>query len=43
MMGIWMEAGVHLGIGVKLIIGFLLGACWEGWEGWDVWRRFEDE
>jgi hypothetical protein len=39
MMGIWMEAGVHMGIGVKLTIDFLLGACCEGW---GVWRCFRD-
>ncbi len=30
MMGIWMEVGVYLGIGVKLCTGFPSGACWEG-------------
>jgi hypothetical protein len=31
MMGKWMEDGTHLSIGVKLTIGFPLGACWNSW------------
>jgi hypothetical protein len=31
MMGKWMEAETHLGIGVKLIVGSPLGAYWDGW------------
>jgi hypothetical protein len=30
MMGGWMEARAHLGIGVELTIDFPSGACWDG-------------
>ncbi len=35
----WMEARAHLGIRVKLIIGFPSNAYWEGW---DVRQHFGD-
>jgi hypothetical protein len=38
-----MEVGTYMGIGVKLIIGFPLGAYWDNWEGWDAGQHFEDK
>jgi hypothetical protein len=32
MMGKWMEVGTHLGIKVKLTVGFPSSACWDGWD-----------
>jgi hypothetical protein len=36
MMSGWMEAKAYMSIGIKLMIGFPLGAYWDDWEGWDV-------
>jgi hypothetical protein len=32
MMGGWIEAKAHMGIGEKLIIGSPLSACWDNWD-----------
>jgi hypothetical protein len=32
MMGGWMEAKTHVGIGVQLIVGFPSSACWDIWD-----------
>ncbi len=41
-MGEWMEIKAQLGIGVKLIISFPLGVCWEGWDAWWIFQYFGD-